>query len=620
MRNILIVDDEELNRLILSDKLKSNIQNVNIIEATNGKEAISRVEENLISLIILDMHMPVQNGIETLKQLKQSKMFNSIPVYMYSGEENTQIIKEALQLGAENYFIKPLNEEDIRLKLPKLIKSSFTGLPVINLSEYSADSELIDFIPEDLARGNILVPVKKQGGKIVVAFDSPENIVLVEDIEKITGKPIQVAISTKDEILKFQNKLYGLNKIVSLNKQKEGIVKNKDILEDEKKASNSPNEIVKIILEQAIISRASDIHIEPSESYTKIRYRIDGSLQEVLTLKDNISHIISKLKVMSSLDITVKRKPQDGRINFKHNDKFYEIRISTFPLVYGEKIVMRIIDKQSIILDLGDLGITEEDFDKIGRLLKMPHGILLVCGPTGSGKTTTLYSLTDKLKNKDINMVTVEDPVESVIEGVNQSQVSNKSGLGFAESLKYILRQDPDIIMVGEVRDSETAKLAIQAGITGHYVLSTLHVNDSIGAVSRLLDLGVEQFMITNSLIGSVSQRLIKKICPHCKESYIPTLAERKALPLELEDNFRLHKGKGCFFCNNTGYLGRVAVFEILEINDSIKNIIATTNDTDEIKKKARENGFKTIKEGALNHLIKGNTTLNEFLRVGFSL
>jgi type IV pilus assembly protein PilB len=366
---------------------------------------------------------------------------------------------------------------------------------------------------------------------------------------------------------------------------------------------------------QAVKDRASDIHIEPEEDNCRVRYRIDGILHEINILPKNLqSAVISRIKILSKMDIAESRKPQDGRIRIKIESRDLDIRVSTFPTVHGENIVMRLLDKTSVILGLKELGFLENELNAFDKLIKHPNGIILVTGPTGSGKTTTLYAALSAISSMEKNIITIEDPVEYELPLIRQTQVNPKAGITFANGMRAILRQDPDIIMIGEIRDKETAEIAIQAALTGHLVFSTLHTNDAPSAVTRLIDMEVEPFLISSSVIGILDQRLVRLICNKCKEKYTPT--EEVLKELNMKEGSLLYRGKGCPACKNTGFVGRVGIFELCAINDELKKMIDARRSADEIKKKAIALGMKTLREDGVKKIEMGLVSLEEVLEV----
>lgn len=377
--------------------------------------------------------------------------------------------------------------------------------------------------------------------------------------------------------------------------------------------------LVNLMLSQAVKARASDIHVEPYKDKLKVRYRVDGILYDKLAPPKRIqSTLVSRIKVMASLNIAEKRLPQDGRIDIKIADKNVDIRVSTIPTAFGERVVLRLLDKSSVLLELSDLGLPEDRLKLVDRLIRTPHGIILVTGPTGSGKTTTLYAALNTINNSDINIITIEDPVEYQIEGIGQIQVNPKIGLNFANGLRSIVRQDPDVILVGEIRDLETAEISIQSALTGHLVFSTLHTNDSATAVTRLIDMGIEPFLVSSSVMAILAQRLVRVVCDDCKETYAPHEESLESIGItpEMAAGRKIYRGKGCPSCLNTGYRGRTGIFELMILDDSIKNLILKTSDANAIKRQAVEQGMLSLRQDGAHKVLDGITTIEEVFRI----
>ena len=384
--------------------------------------------------------------------------------------------------------------------------------------------------------------------------------------------------------------------------------------------NNSPIvQLVKSMIEQAVRQRASDIHIEPMEKQVRIRYRIDGALYEKQVYSYRIlPAIVARIKIIGGMDIAEKRKPQDGRITQIVDRMEYDIRVSVLPTVYGEKIVMRLTSKTALTKEKSQLGFSPEEMKVFDHILSNPHGILLVTGPTGSGKSTTLYTALSELNSEDVNIITVEDPVEANIDGINQVQTNNKANLTFASALRSILRQDPDIIMIGEIRDTETAAIAVQASITGHLVVSTLHTNSAASTITRLADMGIEPYLIADSTVGIIAQRLVRRLCPSCKVEYIPDAEERELLNIKEDEPVKIYKPCGCSLCDNTGYKGRIGVYEIMEVTHDLKYIIARGGNADEIKECALKEGMSTLRMSATRYVMQGITSVSEMKKVSF--
>lgn len=499
------------------------------------------------------------------------------------------------------------------------------GIPHVELDKFEIDKDVTSYVSDAIAKKYSLVPIKKEDNILTVAMNDPLNVLAIDDIRITTGFEVKPVIASLTDITKAIDKYYttsAANAVAQDVLKEVGDLARRVALDDEKIAlevSNSPAvKLVNSILEQAIKGRASDIHIEPFESTVRIRYRIDGELTEIMKVDiKTLQVLVTRIKIMGSMNIAEKRIPQDGRIEFTFNKKEFDLRVSILPTVLGEKVVIRIAEKKANLISKAQLGFLEDDMKKFDALLKNPHGIILVTGPTGSGKSTTLYTALKELNTSDVNIVTVEDPVENVIEGINQVHVNVKAGLTFSAALRSILRQDPDIIMIGEIRDSETAEIAVKSAITGHLVLSTLHTNDSPSTINRLVDMGIEPFLLATSIVGVIAQRLVRRVCKNCAEEYIPSESERKILGIT-DPKVKLQRGKGCEECNSTGYKGRVGLYEILTVNKEIREAISKKCTSDELKDICIKNGLKTLKFAGFELILKGLTTLDEVMGVAF--
>ena len=503
--------------------------------------------------------------------------------------------------------------------------STKLDLPRIELANYIVDSKIIDLVPENLARKYELIPVLKIGNRLTCAMLDPWNIFALDEIRMKTNLIIEPAVATESEIKKALNQYYGAkgsmeDLIKSLNEKKLGIEEGKEI--NARKLQGAAEEpivirLVNMIVLKAVQEKASDIHIEPGESILKTRFRVDGMLRETPSPPKHLqSAIISRIKIMADLDIAERRKPQDGRFTIKIEGREIDVRVSCVPTLYGENVVLRLLDVASALLGLDQLGFSKQILEKYRKLIVRPHGVILVTGPTGSGKTTTLYASLDKINTVEKNIITVEDPIEYKLEGIRQIQVNPKVNLTFANGLRSILRQDPNIIMVGEMRDFETAEIAIQAALTGHLVFSTLHTNDAASAVTRMIDMRVEPFLVSSSVIGILAQRLVRKICPECKEKYKPTKEELKNIGLGEDEKINFYRGKGCDKCMKTGYRGRIGIYELMLMDDAIRNLIVAKTPSEEIRKKALSSGMIALKADGIEKIKQGLTTVEEVLRV----
>ncbi len=507
-------------------------------------------------------------------------------------------------------------------------------IPPMDLSKYRVDPQIAKLIPEKLAFKYNLIPMSKIGNTLTVAMSDPTDVLAIDDIKMMLPggiENIDIIIAAGNDIKDALTKTFGAPAEDLSAVMKDVGSENVEVLEEERldvseitaESKSAPIvKIVSLILNEALRARASDIHIEPCERDLRVRYRIDGALREALRLpKKNQNAVIARLKIMSKLDITETRVPQDGRFRIKLGQKKMDFRVSILPIAFGNKIVLRALDKANLDVGLDKLGFFEKPLLAFKKALERPFGMILLTGPTGSGKSTTLYSIVNKLNTPERNIVTIEDPVEYEVEGITQIQANTDIGLTFANGLRSVLRQSPDIVMVGEIRDFETADIAIKAALTGQIVLSTLHTNDAAGAITRLVDMGVEPFLIAASLILTAAQRLQRKICPRCKEPVdIPrSVLERIGGNINIDALMKrkpFYHGKGCPRCNNTGYMGRMGVLESLPIDDAIRDMIIRRVPNDEVKKYAVSRGMMTLRDSALENFAAGLTTLEEALRI----
>lgn len=509
-------------------------------------------------------------------------------------------------------------------------KAELIGVPYVSADEQPISPEVLASIPEEVAKRFTVVPIAKSGQTLSVAMVDPLDLQVLEFLEKKSGLAIKPYISTAESIVRTIAEQYSRGLSVEVGEAlKEASPGMGTSFVPQMALSGVMGEapvarIVSTLLEYGIKIRASDVHIEPLENETRVRYRIDGILHEKLILPRRIHDaIISRIKILGNMKIDEKRLPQDARFNFKVGLEDLDLRLSTMPTVYGEKVVMRLLKKTGAVPTLAELGLRGKALTNLEVSIARPHGIILITGPTGSGKTTTLYSILSKLNSTKVNIMTLEDPVEYQIPGVNQVQINTQAGLTFASGLRSFLRQDPNIIMVGEIRDGETTELAIQASLTGHLVFSTLHTNDASGALPRLLDMGAEPYLVSSTVNCIVGQRVVRKICPSCKQEKIPkteVLAEMKkvlgALYTAGNKKIVFYAGAGCKECNNTGYLGRVGIFEVLAVGDKIARMILTRTAVQEIEKQAIADGMVTMKQDGYMKVIEGITTIEEVLRV----
>lgn len=490
------------------------------------------------------------------------------------------------------------------------------GIPHINILQYPIEQDVIQLVPRELAKRHQALPFRKEGNKLYVAMADPMDYFAIEEIRMATGFQIVPGIATKDALFRMITKYYDLQE--SIEEVLDDFSPEEEIEESGITDDDSPIvRMVNQIITNAVAQRASDIHFDPQETEVAVRYRVDGILKTERSLPKYMQNTLTaRIKIMGNLDITENRIPQDGRIKMHVNFRPIDIRLSTLPSVYGEKIVMRILDISSSLGQLDKVGFSEENLETFKSMIEKPNGIVLVTGPTGSGKSSTLYAALNHLNREEVNIITIEDPVEYQLQGVNQVQVKEEVGMTFASGLRSILRQDPDIIMIGEIRDQETAEIAIRASLTGHLVLSTLHTNSATAALTRLIDMGIEPFLISSSLTGVVGQRLVRRVCRDCARKEEPTSREIEIFRnagLEIET---IQRGAGCSSCGMTGYRGRLAIHEVLLIDDHIKELIMQQSSFVEIQNYVKEKGMKFLLDDGLAKVTQGLTTTEEVLRV----
>jgi type IV pilus assembly protein PilB len=502
--------------------------------------------------------------------------------------------------------------------------SEILGIQQVKLDHL--DPALLKTIPGRLVRRHKIIPIKKEGNNLTVAMADPMNVLAIDDLRLLMGCEIEPVHADEKDINTVIQKHFGMSEVDKMFEEFEFLVNDHDDdavkLEEEVVDEAPVVRLVNSIFLQAIEQDASDIHIEPQEHQIRVRYRIDGILREVMTLPGKIhSAVISRVKIMSEMDIAEKRVPQDGRIQFRLGSREIDLRVSTLPTMYGEKVVTRLLDKGSMeSYMIENIGFEPLNLQRLTNALKSSYGMLLITGPTGSGKTTTLYAALNEINTIEKNIITIEDPVEYMLAGINQTQVNTKTGMTFAAGLRSILRQDPDIIMVGEIRDGETAEIAVKAATTGHLVLSTLHTNDSAGAITRLVNMDIEPFLVASSVLVAVAQRLARLICPECRQAYElpPGAPERLFIGVEPDKPVTLYKGAGCSNCGNTGYKGRLAIHEVLPVTAGIRQLILNSAAADEIKQKAVAEGMITLKMDGIEKAMQGLTTIEEVMRVAY--
>jgi type IV pilus assembly protein PilB len=499
----------------------------------------------------------------------------------------------------------------------------------VDLSNYVIDPEVISLISEKAALRFKLIPISKNNDELIIAMANPLDVYAIDFVRDHTKiKEIKSLLATEEDVLNAITNYYELGEYDDIIKKlgTEIVFKEEEEEEDSKKLEAISKEapiiqLVNMLIVQGVKDRASDIHIEPNEKGLLIRFRVDGMLHDIRTLPNTIkSAVISRIKILAKMDIAERRLPQDGRFQVKFGTREVDLRVSTIPTVFGEKVVLRLLDKSKGLIKLEQLGFIPGQLEEFKSIISKSYGIILLTGPTGSGKTTTLYAALNKVNSKDKNIITVEDPVEYKLDRVNQIQIKPKINLTFANTLRSILRQDPDVIMIGEIRDTETAQIAVQAALTGHLVFSTLHTNDAVSALTRLIDMDIETFLISSSVIAVIAQRLVRVICEKCKEEYTP---EKNVLNgLNIKDNsnddgkVKLYRGTGCSFCKNTGYYGRTSIYELIVLDEEIRSLIISKTSSNVIKDAAIKKGMKTLKNSGLEKAMQGITTIEEVLRV----
>ena len=500
--------------------------------------------------------------------------------------------------------------------------SKQANLPFVSLSMFRPMEEAIDAIPENMSRRLEVVPlsINENSNKLTVAVSDPFNILALDEIRMITGKDVEIVIATLSDIKRAIETFYSIRStideaLVEIVEEERGEF---DLSKGEEAVSIDDAPVVKLvntILGQAVDSSASDVHVEPFETETRVRYRIDGVLFDMLTFPKHLHPpVSSRIKIMSGMDIAEKRHPQDGRILLRVAGRRIDIRVSSLPAIYGEKLVMRLLDQATAMVGLERLGLDPDERTTLDKVIEVPYGIILVTGPTGSGKSTTLYSVIQNLNSYEVNITTVEDPVEYTIAGVNQVQINERAGLTFDTVLRSILRQDPDIILVGEMRDTETAQLAVRAALTGHLVLSTLHTNDAPSSIVRMIDMGIPPFLVSSSVVAVMAQRLVRKLCPHCKVPY--------ELPLDVAESLglngftKVYKPLGCDKCRGTGYRGRTAIFEIMPMSEELRRAVMTGATSDDLRTMAINQGMRTLRVSGAKKVTEGITSADEVLSV----
>lgn len=499
------------------------------------------------------------------------------------------------------------------------------GLNVVQLTGIHIPKEILSLVSVDLLKKYEVIPFELDpynANILHLAMSDPMDMAAIDDLSIVTNLQIEPYIAASREIRAAIDRFYGTAETMSAARrfaQERAQLRGAEEEHDSDVSDAPIVQLVQSVFEQAIRQRASDIHIEALENNVRVRYRIDGALYEKMIYENTLLPAIStRIKIMGGMDISEKRKPQDGRMTIMVDRQEYDIRVSSMPTVHGEKLVMRISSKLGLTRSKTELGFEEEELRRFDHMLAHPFGIIFVTGPTGSGKSTTLYTALSELNKESVNIMTVEDPVEADIEGINQIQVNPKVNLTFASALRSILRQDPDIIMIGEIRDPETASIAVQASITGHLVVSTLHTNNAVGTLDRMADMGVERYLIADSVVGVIAQRLVRRLCPHCRKKRPATEEEKQVMHLPAQEKIEIYEPAGCNLCSHTGYFGRTGIFEIMEVNEEIRRLIAENASTEEMTAAARRSGMRTLRQNGVRAVLDGVTSFEEMMKASY--
>jgi len=615
--SVLIVDDDPNLLSTLSDIL--NEKGYEVVVAQDGPTAIEKVKNRHFDLVLLDIVMPSMNGVEVLRGIKA--VDPQVTIMLMTGYSAVEgVVSEALEAGADGVLYKPLDIDAIVEMITDQTKGP--GLPRVDLKRYKVQPEVLRLIPESLARRWDIMPLRIEDGSLVVAMADPDNLYAIENLRAISRMEVKALRAALMDIRGAINLHY--RAVGEIEKQIRDIIPvAPEAVELEERISSDliaqapVVRAVNLLISQAVKDRASDIHVEPQQDHLRIRYRIDGILHETLSLPLTVhGPLLSRVKVLANMNIAERRRPQDGHLAASVDGKDVDIRVATADTSWGEMVVLRVLDKSLSVMDLPDLGFLPGSLETYRRLIRSPYGMLLSSGPTGSGKTTTLYATINQLDSRECNIITIEDPVEYRFANINQMQVNPQANITFAGGLRATMRLDPDVILVGEIRDGETASIAIQAALTGHLVLSTVHANDAVGALFRLMDLGVEPFLLTSAVVGILAQRLVRRVCPHCRVLREGSKGEQSAYEKEIgEKRTKFYHGEGCNFCALTGYYGRMGVYEILVVSEEIRRLVLKGASTDAIKEKAIEEGMVTMWRDGMLKVKEGLTTPSEVLR-----
>jgi general secretion pathway protein E len=615
--SILIVDDDPNLRDTLSDVLEE--KGYEVVTVQDGPTAIEEVKKRHFDLVLVDIVMPGMNGVEALREIKAAT--SQTTVLIITGQTAIEgLVSDALAVGASGVLYKPLDIDSIVEMISSRVEEP--GLPLVDLKRYKVAPEVLRLVPESLARRWDILPLRIEDGSLVIAMADPNNLYAIENVRAISRREVKVLRAALMDIRGAINLSY--RAMGEIEKQIRDIipvapeaVELEERISSELIAQAPVVRAVNLLISQAVKDRASDIHIEPQQSHLRVRYRIDGILHETLSLPLSVhGPLISRVKVLADMNIAERRRPQDGHFAVSVDGKDVDIRVATADTSWGEMTVLRVLDKSVSAMTLSDLGFLPDSLETYSRLIRSPFGMILASGPTGSGKTTTLYATINQLDSRGRNIITIEDPVEYRFANINQMQVNPQANITFAGGLRATMRLDPDVILVGEVRDRETASIAIQAALTGHLVLSTVHANDAVGALFRLMDLGVEPFLITSAMVGIIAQRLVRRVCPHCRALREGTKEEQLAYEGEMgEKRTRFYHGGGCNYCALTGYYGRMGVYEILVMSEEIRRLVLKGASTDTIKAQAVREGMATMWRDGMLKVKEGLTTPSEVMR-----
>jgi len=614
---ILIVDDDAAMCETLSDILEE--KGYHVVVARDGPKAIEEVKNQRFDLALIDIVMPGMNGVEALREIKRADPeLTSMIMTGHSALEGS--VSEALEAGVDGVLYKPLDIDAIVEMIEG--RTEAPGLPRVDLKRYKVQPEALRLIPEEMARKHDLIPLRIEGDSLVVAMVAPDNLYAIEDVRAVARMRVKVLRAALMDIRGAINLQY--RAMGEIERQISYIAppvpERVEVEERITPALITQAPVVRavdLLVAQAVKDRASDIHIEPQEDHLRIRYRIDGILHDTMSLALSVhGPLISRVKILADMNIAERRRPQDGHFTASIDGGEVDLRVATANTSWGEMAVLRVLDRSISVMGFPELGFLPDFLKTYQKLIQSPFGMVLVSGPTGSGKTTTLYASINQLDAKERNIITIEDPIEYGFPNINQMQVNPQAGITFASGLRAIMRLDPDVILVGEIRDTETANIAIQAALTGHLVLSSVHANDAVGVLSRLMDLGIEPFLITSAVVGIAAQRLVRRVCPHCRALREAPEQEQLIYEQEMgEKRAKFYCGAGCNFCANTGYLGRMGVYEILVMSEEIRRLLLRGASADAIKAQAIKEGMVPMWRDGMLKVQAGLTTPREVLR-----